>query len=68
MYSIFMINTYNESSLHKTIKNLVAKEVSGITEKEINSYICDIYSTKDRIYEVQTKNLGNLTGKILNLL
>lgn len=68
MYSIFMINTYNESSLHKTLKNMVAQHVSGITEKEINGYICDIYSTKDHIYEIQTKNLGNLTGKILNLL
>ena len=68
MYSIFMINTYNESSLHKMIKNMVAKEVSGITEKEINGYICDIYGTNGKIYEVQTKNLGNLTGKILNLL
>ena len=63
-----MINTYNESSLHKTIKNMIAKEILGITEKEINGYICDIYSTNDKIYEVQTKNLGNLTGKILNLL
>ncbi len=63
-----MINTYNESSLHKTLKNMIAKDVSGITEKEINGYICDIYSTNGRIYEVQTKNLGNLTGKILNLL
>ncbi len=68
MYSISMINTYNESSLHKTIKSMIAKEVSGKTEVQIGSYICDIVDKHTNIIEIQTKSLGNLTGKILNLL
>ncbi len=68
MYSIPMINTYNESSLHRTLKNILCKEYNGKTEIEIDNYICDIVSKNNEIIEVQTKNLGNLTGKILNLL
>ncbi len=68
MYSIPMINTYNESSLHKSLKNMICKECKGTTEKEIHSYICDVYTNDGKIIEIQTKNLGKLTAKILNLL
>ncbi len=68
MYSIFMINTYNESSLHKELKNRYCKENKGKTEQEIESYICDIVCENGSLIEIQTKNLGNLNGKILQLL
>ncbi len=68
MYSIRMINTYNESSLHRSLKNMLCKQYNGKTEKEVDSYICDIICDDTSIIEIQTKNLGNITGKILNLL
>ncbi len=68
MYSICMINTYNESSLHRSLKNMLSKENLGKTEVEVDGYICDIVYDNGSIIEIQTKNLGNLTGKILNLL
>ncbi len=68
MYSIQMINTYNESSLHKMLKNMCCAEVFGKTEVEIDDYICDVQGRDLSLIEVQTKNLGNLTGKIACLL
>jgi hypothetical protein len=70
-----MINTYNESSLHKTLKTLIAEEQSCDTEIELNGYICDAvtpYTSISRgdfcdIYEIQTHNLGKLLSKILTL-
>ncbi|MFI3258024.1 MAG: hypothetical protein R3Y36_06985, partial [Spirochaetales bacterium] len=63
-----MINTYNESDLHRTVKNLMADNYNGKTEQKVGSYICDILCADNTIIEIQTQNLGNLTAKILNLL
>lgn len=68
MYSIFMINTYNESNLHRILKMNAATEHMGSIEQEYQSYICDVISGDGEIIEIQTKNMGNITGKILNLL
>ncbi len=68
MYSIRMINTFNESSLHRELKNTFCKACKGKTEQKVEEYICDIICEDGAIIEIQTKNLGNLTGKILNLL
>ncbi|OJF77518.1 MAG: hypothetical protein BKP49_00560 [Treponema sp. CETP13] len=71
-----MINTYNESHLHKTLKLLIAKEHNCKTEIPLDNYICDAvttYTSPNRdtfcdIYEIQTQNLGKLCIKIKNLL
>jgi len=70
-----MINTYNESSLHKTIKTLIATEHNSATEIKLDGYICDAltqYTSISRgefcdIYEIQTHNLGKLLTKINTL-
>ena len=64
-----MINTYNETSLHKQIKEIYAKKFNGKTEIEIEKYICDIFSSeKDpTIIEIQTSNLSKITNKIEKL-
>ncbi|MCQ2573794.1 MAG: hypothetical protein MJ182_07850 [Treponema sp.] len=60
-----MINTYNESSLHKTIKTLYAQEVNGTTEVALNGHIYDIVAGK-QIIEIQTGNLAKLLPKVLD--
>ena len=50
-----MINTYNESSLHKTLKRLYSLENSYQTEVKKDGYIFDIISDKDEITEIQTQ-------------
>lgn len=62
-----MINTYNESSLHKTIKLLYAQENMGKTEVELFGHVYDIL-TKDTVIEIQTKNLSKLLSKSLDTL
>lgn len=63
-----MINTYKESSLHRTLKELYALEEDSKTEAEADGYIYDIL-TKDRnVIEIQTQNLGKLLKKIQNAL
>ncbi len=63
-----MINTYNETSLHKELKKAYAKKTQGQIEQKVGKYICDIETKDGNIIEIQTKNLANLTGKIANLL
>ena len=59
-----MINTYSESQLHKTLKNLYAAEFNGKVEQEINGKICDILTEDNRIIEIQTGNLSKLKDKL----
>lgn len=59
------INTYNESSLHNTLKLLYAENSHGKTEIEQNGYIYDIVTEKSDIIEIQTKNLSKLLPKIM---
>lgn len=61
-----MINTYNESSLHKTLKSFYALQNEGSkTEVQIDSYIVDIQTEDGNIIEIQTGNIGKLKEKCL---
>ena len=64
-----MINTYNETSLHRELKAIYAQKHKGNTEIEIENYICDIVCSDENstIIEIQTSNLSKLTNKIEKL-
>ena len=67
-YNSLMINTYNESNLHRTLKNLYALEFNGKTEVPVENWICDIVAEDDEIIEIQTANISALTEKTRALL
>lgn len=58
------INTYNESSLHRTLKALYSAEDGSRTEQKRNGLIYDIIDAKGNIIEIQTGNLAKLLPKI----
>ena len=58
------INTYNESSLHNTLKIFYAEKYAGKTEVEADGHIYDILCEDGQVIEIQTKNLSKLAGKI----
>ena len=58
------INTYNESSLHNTLKIFYAEKYGGKTEVEAEGHIYDILCDDGQVIEIQTKNLSKLAGKI----
>lgn len=64
-----MINTYNETELHRTLKEMYAAKYSGKTEIQENGVICDVLcDDPDRtVIEIQTKGLYKLLTKILKL-
>lgn len=62
-----MINTYNESSLHNTLKTLYAEEFEGQTEAELFDHIYDILAGK-QVIEIQTGSLTKLLAKSLDTL
>ena len=64
-----MINTYNETSLHRELKEIYAQKYQGRTEIEIENYICDIVCNdkNSMIIEIQTSNLSKVTDKIEKL-
>lgn len=59
-----VINTYNETNLHKTLKNIYSLENNGKTEKKLGPYICDIITEDNLIIEIQTSNVSALNKKI----
>lgn len=63
-----MINTYNESQLHNTLKNFYAKTFHGQQEVKYFGYICDIIGNDGTIYEIQTGNFANIKNKLTFLL
>lgn len=63
-----MINTLNESSLHKTLKTLYSLEKDTKTEEKIGQWICDIVKKNGEIIEIQTANVSSLRVKIEDLL
>lgn len=63
-----MINTYAESQLHKTLKNLYAADTLGLTEQEVAGKICDVVAADGGIVEIQTRSLSKLHGKLGVLL
>lgn len=68
LYSLIMINTYAESRLHKTLKNLYAADSQGMVEQEVAGKICDIVTRDGSIIEIQTGSLSKLHGKLGVLL
>ncbi len=58
------INTYNESSLHNTLKIFYAEKYGGKTEVEAEGHIYDILCADGQVVEIQTKNLSKLHDKI----
>lgn len=62
-----MINTYNESKLHRTLKELYALNCSGRTEVPVEGSICDVLSPDGTVTEIQTGNLSKLLPKIMKL-
>lgn len=63
-----MINTYNESSLHKTLKNLYSLNEGDKTEIQQDGHIYDILSKDGTVIEIQTANLSKLFPKITDAL
>lgn len=61
-------STLNESSLHKSLKNIYAELYSGKTEVKKYGHIYDIVTKNDNIIEIQTKNLAKLLPKILDTI
>ena len=64
-----MINTYNETELHKTLKEMYAKKYDGKMEVQENDVICDILcdDSEKTVIEIQTKGLYKLLPKLLKL-
>lgn len=60
-----MINTYNESDLHATLKKIYALESNGTMEVRLDdtAWICDILTESGDAIEIQTSNLSALTEK-----
>lgn len=64
-----MINTLNETHLHKTIKSIYSlREEGSKTEEKVGSYIADIVTKDGNIIEIQTGNLAGLAPKIKTYL
>lgn len=61
-----MINTYNETHLHHTLKNLYSSE-NATQEVALDGFICDIYDGGS-ITEIQTSKLSALKAKLETLL
>ena len=59
-----IINTYNESSLHKTLKNLYSLNEGDQTEIQQDGHIYDILSKDGTVIEIQTAKLSKLYSKI----
>ena len=59
-----LINTYNESSLHNTLKIFYAQKIGGETEVELEGHIFDVLGKDGQVVEIQTKGLSKLAGKI----
>lgn len=58
-----MINTLNETSLHKSLKAIYRIQCNGKSEVKIGAYIADILCPDGGIIEIQTGTLGKLLKK-----
>ena len=63
-----MINTYNESPLHETLKKLYALEYDGEQEQAVGTWICDIVTKDGGVIEIQTTGVSKLARKTEALL
>ena len=69
MYSVRkMINTLNESSLHRALKTIYSLDNNSKTEEQVSQWICDIVQNENVIIEIQTANVSSLKNKIKSLL
>lgn len=68
MYSKIKINTYNERSLHKELKNHYATIFDGEIEVPLEDYICDILCKDKTIFEIQTGNFSSILPKLMKLI
>jgi len=62
-----MINTYNETDLHHTLKDLYTSDHAQ-QEVPIGSFVCDICTEDKKIIEIQTAALAQLKKKLVKLL
>ena len=63
-----MINTYNESSLHHSLKVYYASLYDGKMEVEKHGHIYDVFTGDDHVIEIQNLNLSKLMPKISDSL
>ena len=63
-----MIQTYNETDVHRTLKHLYALEYNGTTEVPTGNWICDIVTETGDVIEIQTANVSKLAPKTQDLL
>lgn len=63
-----MINTYNESQLHKTLKLFFAARTHGTTEVPYKNFILDIVAKDGSVIEIQSASLSALKEKVRLLL
>lgn len=67
--SKIMINTLNETHLHKTLKKIYANKTErSVMEQPAEGYIADIIRPDGEIIEIQTGNLSSLLPKITKYL
>ncbi|MBO4547484.1 MAG: hypothetical protein J5700_07915, partial [Treponema sp.] len=63
-----MINTLNESQLHKALKTFYAVQFGAQEEVKVERWYCDLVCPDDSVVEIQSKNVGALKEKIFGLL
>ncbi|QTQ12076.1 hypothetical protein HRI96_07645 [Treponema parvum] len=63
-----MINTLNESSLHRSLKTLYSLEEGAETEKQVDRWVCDVVKGDGSVFEIQTGSVSSLRRKIEGLL
>ena len=63
-----MINTLNESQLHKALKTFYAVQFSAQEEVQAGRWICDLVRPDGGVIEIQNKNVSSLKEKIKGLL
>lgn len=63
-----MINTRNESALHKTLKALCAMESGSRVEAALDGKIYDVVDARGGVVEIQTRNLSALLAKTMAAL
>lgn len=68
LYSVMAINTWNENSLHRTLKRLYLTEDGAVAEAERDGRIYDILGADGSVTEIQTRNLGKLLPKARDAL
>lgn len=58
-----MINTFNETHLHRTLKKIYAADENARCEVKAGPYIADIFIPENRIIEIQTASVSHLLKK-----